>query len=175
MTGRTWQVGYASTSRHQQSNRHSPVAACATAAHPAVSSLGACTTPDLRAYAKHAAVAARSGVLQPLTIAVSRECWDRPFTAMARVAKADLQIASSFHLTWPAPVQRERVFAAGNFLGANSRCAQKSIDASSATKKQASTFQPKIQLLFLYPDSRWLRIASTKAVLSGATYLYNAT
>ena len=39
----------------------------------------------------------------------------------------------------------------------------------------SSYFCLRIQLLFLYPDSRWLRIANTKTVSSGATYLYNAT
>jgi len=53
---------------NQPSNRHSLVTASTCAACPAVSSLGACTTPDLQSHVTHAAVAARSGVLQPLTI-----------------------------------------------------------------------------------------------------------
>jgi hypothetical protein len=39
-------------------------------------------------------------------IAVGGERQDRPFAAMVRGAKADLQFASSFSLTWLAPVQR---------------------------------------------------------------------
>ncbi len=39
-------------------------------------------------------------------IAVGGESQDRSFAAMVRGAKADLQSASSFSLTWLAPVQR---------------------------------------------------------------------
>lgn len=108
-------------------------------------------------------------------IADKHDLKDRSFVALILGTKAVTQITTSFSLTWPALEQRERLFATGSFLDANSRCAQKSVHASRATKKQASTFHPEIQLLLLYPDSRWLRIASTKAVSSGATYLYNAT
>lgn len=41
-------------------------------------------------------------------IAVSGDCPDRPFAAMARVAKADPQMALLFHLTWRACMQRQR-------------------------------------------------------------------
>jgi hypothetical protein len=42
--------------------------------------------------------------------AVSGESQDRPFAAMVRGAKADLQFVSSFSLTWLAPVQRELTY-----------------------------------------------------------------
>ena len=51
-----------------------------------------------------------SSTLRSLTAnvpqAVSGESQDRPFAAIARGAKADLQFASSFFRTWLAPVQR---------------------------------------------------------------------
>ena len=45
-------------------------------------------------------------------IAVGGESQDRPFAALVRGAKADLQFASSFSLTWLAPLQRDRTVAA---------------------------------------------------------------
>ena len=38
-------------------------------------------------------------------IAVSGDCRDRSFNAMARVAKADLQITSPFPSTWLSPTK----------------------------------------------------------------------
>jgi len=40
-------------------------------------------------------------------IPVTDESQDRPFALMDQEAKAALQIASSFALTWPASVQRQ--------------------------------------------------------------------
>ena len=50
--------------------------------------------------------------------AVSGESQDRPFADIARGAKADLQSASSFPLTWLAPVQRKESFASARIPAA---------------------------------------------------------
>jgi hypothetical protein len=57
------------------------VAASTTAACPAVSSLGACTTPVLQSLATHVRAVARSGVLQPLTIPDLRRSAKRTFAS----------------------------------------------------------------------------------------------